>query len=143
MTIEDAFGRYLRNECPELSALVANRIYNVQPPAKVTFPLLLYRLSSETYLAETLTDQGELIRASFEVVAMSETSQEQAGNIATVAQASLVGTTGRFPSTDGDWSVSKPIRRVNKEQMSSDKLTEQGLYAVALSFDVTAKPYTI
>jgi hypothetical protein len=142
MTIEQALGRYLRNECPEISAIVGTRIYHGQPPANATFPLLVFRKASETYMAETLTDQGELIRAGFEVLCISETSQEQAASVAAAVKSSLQGTKGRLPSTDGVWDVSKPIKRTNEEDSASDKLVEQGLFGVAQTYELMARPYT-
>jgi hypothetical protein len=142
MTIEQALGRYLRNECAEITALVESRIYHGQPPANATFPLLVFRKASESYMAETLADQGELIRAAFEVLCISEVSQEQAASVAAAVKSSLQGMVGRMPSTNGVWSVSKPIKRTNEEDSASEKLIEQGLFGVAQSYDVTARPYT-
>ena len=143
MTIEQALGRYLRLECPDITVLVSNRIYHGQPPANATFPLLVFRKASEVYAAETMTDQGELIRANFEVMAISETSQEQAASVAAAVKSSLAGAHGRMPSTDGDWSVSRPIRRTNEEDVANDRFVEQGLFAVAQSYEVMARPFTI
>jgi hypothetical protein len=143
MTIEQALGRYLRNECPEISAIVGTRIYHGQPPANATFPLMVFRKASESYMAETLIDQGELIRAGFEVLCISEVSQEQAASVAAAVKSSLQGTQGRMPSTDGVWSVYRPIKRTNEEDSASEKLVEQGLFGVAQTYEVMARPYTI
>jgi hypothetical protein len=143
MTIEQALGRYLRLECLELSDLVSARIYHGQPPANATFPLLVFRKASELYIAETLTNQGELIRAGFEIMAISEVSQEQAASIAAAVKLCLSGAQGRMPSTDGEWSVSRPIRRTNEEDVANDRFVEQGLFAVAQSYEVVARPFTV
>lgn len=141
MTIQEAIGTMLRTESLTLPPLVGDRIYWIQPPPSPTFPLIVFRQSSERYMAPDMTSEGDVIDAQIDFQIFSRESIAQCHEVASALRVWMHGWRGDTPSTNPGYFVQR-IERVNQEDISERDLIEQGIFAVGQAYQIIARATT-
>jgi hypothetical protein len=141
MTIQEAIGAMLRTESLALSPLVADRIYWYQPPPSPEFPMIVFRQSSERYMAPDMTSEGDVIDAQLDFQIFSRASIAEAHEVAAALRVWMHGWRGDTPSTDPGFYIQR-IERVNQEDISEREYLEQGLFVVGQTYQIIARAAT-